>query len=259
MKKYYIFIFLFLSAAAYTQTNNTDENDLLSHLKRMNYWKYEADYKVYPHMQDSLEFESALFGRMFYDYIYSKPETMNDNFSLLQKEGLMISGSDDKQFRIYSWDTQLGGTMRFYNNIYQYRSGDKIYSKMIIDTSADGPDPGGWYSFIYTLNTDSKKYYLAVSNSEYSTSEIGQAFQAFCIEDDKLNNNEKLFKTDDGMSNSLGIGFNLFLADNHPERPMKLFVFSDAKKELSIPEITEKGAVTDKLIVYKFNGKYFAN
>jgi len=258
MKKYIILLVLFCSAFVYAQTNNTDENDLLSHLKRMNFWKFEADYKVYPHMQDSLEFESELFGRMFYDYIFVHPETMNNGFKGLMNEGLMISDSDDKLLRIYSWDTQLGGTMRFYNNIYQYRSGDKVYSKMIIDTSADGPDPGGWYSFIYTLNTDSKKYYLAVSNSEYSTSEIGQSLQAYSIESNELNNTEKLFKTDDGMSNSLGIGFNLFLADNHPERPMKLFLFSDKKKELSIPVITKKGAVTDKYIIYKFNGKYFA-
>ena len=257
MMKLIIIILLLSPVIIFSQDKKSDETELLSHLKKIKYWKYEADYKVYPHIQDSLESESALFQRMFYDYINTRPETINNDFKELLSEGLMISNSDDKMLRIYSWNTETGGTMHFYDNIYQYKSGDKIYSKMIIDTSGDGPDPGGWYSFIYTLNTDAKKYYLAVSNSEYSTIDIAQSVGAFTIENGRLDNTEKLFKTEGKMSNELGISFNFFNVENHPERPLKLILFNEKKKELSIPVISEKGAVTDKFIVYKFNGKYF--
>jgi hypothetical protein len=123
------------------------------------------------------------------------------------KAGLMIAASDDKMFRIYSWDTQTGGTMRFYDNVYQYKAGDKIYVSEPVKDTSGYPDPGSWYSNIYTMDDGGKTYYLGVSNSEYSTREIAQSINFFTIEDTRLITDLKIAKTPEGTSSGLGVSF----------------------------------------------------
>ena len=77
------------------------------------------------------------------------------------------------------------------------------------------------------------------------------------IENGKLNENVKLFKTREGLTSGINVPFDFFTVVNRPERPLKLIKYDDTKKTLSIPIVYENGKVTNRFIVYKFNGKYF--
>src|SRR5690606_23134886 len=56
------------------------------------------------------------------DLIKNNPNTFNYSFELLQKENAinLISSADDN-LRVYSWNNHLGGTMRFFNQIFQFK------------------------------------------------------------------------------------------------------------------------------------------
>ena len=54
----------------------------------------------------------------YYDFPYVTDST----------EIVNIAASDDGNIRIYSWDTQLGGTMIYWDNVIQYRSNGRLKS-----------------------------------------------------------------------------------------------------------------------------------
>src|SRR6185436_3629589 len=53
-----------------------------------------------------------------------------------------------EELRIYSWDTWTGGSMRFYNNIFQYNYMGKVITEF--DQLEEG-DAGGFFSELFTL------------------------------------------------------------------------------------------------------------
>lgn len=248
--KYTVILAIFF-AVNFTFGQNTNEIQtmLSGHLKRMAFYKYDSP------NSDSVEIENAHFRRLFLKYINEQPQTLTSPMRMVVKAGLIIASSEDSLFRIYSWDTQTGGTMRFYDNIYQYRSGNKVFVKeSLSDTEGD---PKSWYSEIYTMNDKEKKYYLGVYNAEYSTRDIAQGINFFTVENDQFNTDVKLAKTKEGLSGSLGINFNFFSLQNHDERPLKLVLFDSDKKTISVPLVTDNDKITDKFNIYKFKNGLF--
>src|SRR5205085_6372911 len=199
-----------------------EEKDLIEHLKKLSYWAFYNGHNgvnksIDPY--DSLDLENIIFQTKLLNYTSKNPETISKNFKEFEKEGLMVSTSDDGLFRIYSWDTQKGGTMHFYDNIYQYKSGDKVYSIPIARDTLEGSDPRSWYSQIYTFINNGKKYYLGIGNSEYSTKDLSQSVKFFTIENNSLNDDIMLANDGKEKSNALGINYDFFSVVDHPERP----------------------------------------
>src|SRR6516162_6778674 len=91
---------------------------------------YSKIFPFYYGNHDSLDFYSSLFSDKMHKYIGEYPSTLNYPFqSLIDSNDCTIVTSKDRLFRIYSWDTWLGGTMHFFENIYQYGSGNRAFSK----------------------------------------------------------------------------------------------------------------------------------
>ncbi len=249
MKYTVILAIFFVSNFAFGQNTSEMHAMLAGHLKKMTYYKYDSP------NPDSVEIENAHFKRLLLRYLTEHPSSLISKMDKVVKAGLIIAASDDSLFRIYSWDTQTGGTMRFYENVYQYRFGEKVFVKeSLSDTEGD---PKSWYSEIYTMNDNEKKYYLGVYNAEYSTRDIAQGIKFFTIENDQLNNDVKLAKTKDGLSGALGINFDFFSLQNHDERPLKLVLFDSDKKTISVPIVTDNDKITDKFNIYKFKNGLF--
>jgi hypothetical protein len=251
--KYTAIIILFLvSNSVLGQNTHEIQTMLKGHLKKMAYYKYDSP------NDDSVIIENAHFKRLLLKDLSENPSsTLASSFSMVVKEGLMIATSDDGLFRIYSWDTQTGGTMRFYDNVFQYSSGGKVYYKANDkDTSGIG-DPLSWYSEIFTLEDGGKTYYLGVYNADYSNRDKAQGIKFFTIENGVLNTDVKLAKTKDGLSNDLGIGYDFFTVPDNSERPFKLVVYKANKKTITMPVVDENSKVTNKLTTYKFKNGYF--
>ena len=111
-----------------------------------------------------------------------------------------IAASDDGNVRIYSWDTQLGGTMVYWNNVIQYRSKGRLKSFdgsiWRIDESQDRneKDFGCWTKAIYTFKrNDGQTIYVAESFFRESSSYGYSTLDAFCIFNGKLQAIENAF------------------------------------------------------------------
>ncbi len=249
--KYIILIFFLASNVTNGQNTSEIQAMLTGHLKRMAYYKYDAP------NPDSVDFHNTLFKKLLVRYLTEHPSTLNTALSKVVKAGLMIASSPDSLFRIYSWDTESGGTMRFYDNVYQYKSGNKVYCRVSEKDTSDLGDPLSWYSEIYTMSDGGKKYYMGVYNADYSNRDKAQGIKFFTIEKDELNSDVKLAKTKDGASSELGISYDFFSVVDLDERPFKLVTYDGDKKTISMPVVDENGKVTDKFTLYKFINGFF--
>jgi hypothetical protein len=212
-------------------------------------------FSFYQHDNDSLETQSGLFSNKLAGYIKNNPATLSYPFRVLQDSNAVdIVTSADSLFRIYSWDTWLGGTMHFFDNIYQYRSADKVYFQ---HSEKDKNDPAAFYSEIFTLKTESKTWYLVVGNTISSTKDAGQFIKALAIENGGVNDTVKLFRTKTKSLNEIYVSFDFFSVVDRPERPLKLIKYDPDKRIVYIPLVKEEGKVTDQFILYQFNGQYF--
>lgn len=248
--KYAPVILLIAASVVFGQSNTDIQKTLAAHLERMAYFKYDS------FNPDSVEIENKLFKTLLFTYLSENPGTITDKMEPVVKAGLIIAGSDDNLFRIYSWDTQTGGTMRFYDNLYQFVTGNDKITVKESQSDTEG-DPKSWYSEIYSLRNDNKIYYLAVSNSEYSTSDIAQNIKFFNIENNTLDTELKLAKTSEGKVNTLGVNFNFFKLEGHNERPLKIVTYNTADKTISLPVVSNNGSLTGKFILYKFKKDSF--
>lgn len=206
--------------------------------------------------QDSLEAENEIFRNKIGLYTSKFPLTITCSFDSLKKDNIDIVTTDDKLFRIYSWNTWLGGTMHDFGNVYQYKSAGQVYSKTIYIPEADS-DYVPFYSQIFTLKANSKIYYLAVYNGIYSTKDASQSIRVFTINNESLNSTTKLFKTKEGFTNSIEVTFDFFSVVDRPERPLRLIKYDRNSRTIYIPIVLKNGKVTERYILYKFTGQYF--
>jgi len=244
-----IFGLVFLTINLFSQTITIEqiETDLSKSYKEILFNSDAVDW-------DSLEIANKIFRKKIFNYTSNYPATLTHNFNSL-KNDIYIVTSDDNLFRIYSWDTYRGGTMHDFEAVFQFKSNDKVYSKICYNAKESDYTP--FYSQIFTVKTKDKTYYLAISNGIYSTKDAGQSIKAFAIENNSLNDTLKLFKTKTDLLNEINVYFDFFSVVDRPERPLRLIKYDTDKKIIYIPIVFENGKVTDKYILYQFNGQYF--
>jgi len=234
----------FVRANSYGQTNSFDKAD--KELTSV----YSKIFPFYYGDNDSLNYYSNFFAVQFTTFIKNNPATLSYKFkSLTDSNACHIVTSTDGLLRIYSWDTWLGGTMHDFNNIFQFKSNNKIYS-----TENDG---GTYFIDIFTLKTGDKTYYLTVSDESESTKFAYETLSIYTVSNDTLNDKVKLIKTQSGLNNSISFEYDFFSVAGRPERPIHLIKYDINKKTLYIPIVLADGKVTNRYIIYQFNGQYF--
>lgn len=232
------------------------EKELLKDFRKIAYWRDFRTENSNVNLLDSLSNANENFNTRLLYYTSHEPSTLTYSFPKLSKEGLIITTSKDTRFKIYSWDTEEGGTMRFFQNVFQFKSGDRVLSKNPGEKLEDG-DPGGFYSGIFQIKTPKSSYYLACYNSIYSTKDCYQGLKAFAIEASILNSRAKIIKTQTGIKDKIGFYFDFFSVVDRKERPLRLITFDEQEKLFKLPVVWDNGIVTDKQIIYKFNGNFF--
>lgn len=256
LKVNFIASFLIVFAlSAFGQTNAKIEQELVDGIKNIQkYSAYGSDYD-----EEKLTKANEVFAEKVLRYA-KVPSTLGYKFSALN-EYMFNATSEDGKFRIYSWDTEDGGTMHNFSRVYQYQAADgKVYSKT--DESAGEGDAGSFVYDIFTLDTTAGKVYIVCSTFIGSTNENFQSADLYKIEGGDLNNKVKLIKTKSGLTNTLNFEYNFFSVVDREERPVKLILFDKKAKTLKIPVVIQdkefpNGRVTNRFITYQFNGTYF--
>ena len=198
---------------------------------------------------------SEKFSKQFTRFIRATSATLNHPFKqLIDSNYLPIKTSSDRNLRIYSCDTWTGGTMHKFSIIYQWRDNGKVFTKA---PNTDNDDPGSFVSRIFAVSIDGKPYYLAVTNAIYSTKDARQSIAAYVINNGKLVDTVKLFKTKTKRLNRIDVDFDFFSVVDRPERPLELITYDDKQKMIYIPIVGDKGQVTKRNILYQLKGSYF--
>lgn len=257
MKKILIIISFFSTQLSFGQDISKIEAKLSKAFYKIQYWKFYDNRKTVE-SNDLLEKANDQFEKLLLNLTSKNPQTLNYKFKSLIDNGLTISTSADGNFRIYNWDTWTGGTMHFYKNVYQYRVGDKVFSKILNNEKNNDGDPDCLYYEINQVTSNNKNFYLALSSVRLSSALFYQNIKVFSIDNNKLNDNAKLIKTRTGIKNQLGYEINLTSSANKGrEVPNFDIEYDKINKVISIPVILDNNEVTNRKIKYKFNGTYF--
>lgn len=249
-----LLIITIFSVSAFGQTPAAMEKEMVGLYEKINANSaYSSN-----HDSELLEKSNEDFKRKILQYTKSAP-TLKYKFSELE-EDVSIATSEDGKFRVYSWDRMDGGTMHFFETVYQFQGADgNVYSK---SNDLEEGDSGSFVYEIFEVEAKTEKVYLVCSTSILSTSDAYQSVNLFEIENNSLNSNIKLIKTKTKLNNSLGFEYDFFSVVDRKERPIKLILFDKKTKTISIPVVIDDtkfqyGKVTNKFISYKFNGIYF--
>lgn len=232
---------LLISINSFGQTSSAIEADLLKLFKKIDYAS-----------QDNTQ-ANDFFGKKLKYYTEKYPSTISQEFRLLKKEHLEISTSDDGLFRIYSWDTWTGGTMHYFESVFQYKINGKTVA--VLDTPRSDGDNRPLYDRVFTFRANNKTYYLATYLEVGSSKDAGNGIQIFALGDNKLNDDVKLIKTKTGLHSQIAYGYNFMSVVNWKVRP--LITFNNSTNTIFIPLVDGNGNMTHKYITYKFNGQYF--
>lgn len=233
------------------------ERDLLAKYQRIDYWA--ADTSADPMARvDSLDSANTGFQRALLSVARKYPGSLGYDFKLLQDAGVVVTTSSDGRFRVYSWDTETGGTMHFFRKIYQWLGDHHVHAKAVEvrdvdDFCVDAGESDDFCAKIYTVDN----HYLAVNNSILSSSEGYEALQAFAIDKGKLNDSVHLFKTQTGLKNEVGFDYDFFSTDFRQDLPLILTRYNASTKTVYIPVVLPEGKVTHRWITYRWTGGCF--
>ena len=258
MNRFILVALIFCSCIAFGQRNKSIplaeiEEQLMAAFNKIDYWYQHED------RFDSLERANAYFERLLLKYTSSYPATLTHPFKKLDSAGVSITTSEDGLFRIYSWNTLTGGSMRFYRVVFQYKGQNAIFSSPSKFDGHEPPDPGCFYYQINDVVSGKKTFYMAQAISILSSALFYYAIDIFSIERNNLNDKAKLIKTKSGIQNSLGYEIDLSATANRTADIQNNYEieYNKATKTISIPLVQEDYKITDKRIRYRFTGKYF--
>jgi hypothetical protein len=245
---------MFLTISTFAQTPQKIEQELIKLYAKVNDnsgYKSDSDSDLLAKANDDFKAKVLKYTKV--------ASTLKYKFGELDKE-LTITTSEDGKFRAYSWDRLDGGTMHFFETVYQFQTKDgKVYSQAV---QTEEGNAGGFVQNIFTAETKLGNVYMVCSYAISSTQDRYEGVGLFRIDGNSLNDNVKLIKTKSGLTNSIGFGYNFFSVVDRKERPIDLIFYDKKAKVLKIPIVVEdkefgNGRVTDKFISYKFNGTYF--
>lgn len=247
-------VLLATTFAASAQSAAKIENELMVHVRAIK--KYSAYGPIRDY--DRLAKENTALKKKLLRYA-KQPATLKYGFPKLGK-AIFMSTSADGKFRIYTWDTEEGGTMHSFESVYQYMGNrGRVFSKSF--PTEDG-DAGSFVTDIFTLSTSNGPVYLARFSAILATADSYQSIDLFKIRGDSLDNRVRLIKTSEGLTHTLGFEYNFFSVVKRKERPLKLILYDAATRSIRLPVVIVDdkdplGRVTNKFIKYRFNGTYF--
>lgn len=247
-------LLLLMGSSCQQSTNNVkkDETALVDETQTSNFAMQDSVLAKSMH-QDEEDLSASLvnFNKNFFAFLEQNPSSIKYDFPKLIEGNMHIANSTDGKFRIYSWDDNQGGSMRYFNNAFQVSNPEKQLL-MLITTEEERPYHP-FYSHIETMELEGKVYYLAFARNIYSSKEVNYAVEVYHIEDNKIQP-VKLFKTTDGLDYVVGDTFNYDeLGD-----PDKEFIQFDAQKlSFSFPQVREDGTFSENRVSYQYKDKFF--
>jgi hypothetical protein len=211
----------------------------------------------------------AEFQERFSNLLYDDA-TLEYPFNKLE-QFISICTSDDKKVRIYEWNDGTGNYNGGYHHIIQFR-GDYVYSttyeKVYCLECEDDDDLDCREFEIYTTILNGKTYYIIEASYMKAAAFLGNRDIAiYAIEDNELIK-KSLFKTKKEVLSEIGFEYDVAMYyENFVENDKDfkkdensfdwLFRYNDETKTIYVPLVADEFEVTDKYLLYQWDGKYF--
>ncbi|WP_448699887.1 hypothetical protein ACFGVR_22355 [Mucilaginibacter sp. AW1-3] len=225
------------------------EKDLWNFFTKRIYWKTRKGDTTISAL-DSLEKADKFFANKLKWYTTQYPATITQAFFTLRETNLTILTSNDRRFRIYSWDNEMGDC----DNLMQFKVDAKTRSVLKIDTIRKGDEKSQpLYRYLYTFNINGKAYYIATYEFNWSYQAMSRGVRIFEVRDGELRD-AKIIRTTTGMHSRIDYDFNTF---SYTDGAFPEIIFDAKSNTLSIPVVSKKEVFIDSFIRYKFTGKYF--
>lgn len=246
LKPLLIAVLCFVTCNLSAQSSRQIKKDLLQSFREIDCWSAQKSTDSTGAIYDSLDRANNIFSKKLKFYAEKYPFTIAEKFPF---EGLSCI-STDGLLKIYSWDTQTGGTQHTFESVIQYKIGEKTIA--MIDTSRGGYN----YDKLYMLTVGSKTYYLATYYGILSLYTRSEGIRIFTIENGKLNDKVKIIKTKSGLTNKLNYTYDQHLTNSDIMSEITL-EYDPKAKTITFPIVAENNWITDNSITYKFTGQYF--
>lgn len=207
--------------------------------------------------RDSVDFYSLKFEKELKAFVQKNPGTLNYRFKQLAEDSgfCSIKTSADSKFRIYSWNTWMGGSMRIYKEFYQWKGNGKVLVKT--PQYMDGGDEGCSCYDLHTVLIKNQVYYLASKLTVASGRDRAYYISAYRIDGDKLLDSVKLFKTKTELLNTIDVGVDLGNIVEPYERDDEFISYDPKTKIVYVPLVNDKNELTSKNLLYQLKGRYF--
>lgn len=255
MKTALLFLGLFATVVTTAQSPQAIEASLLKQFEQIEYWSDANKAIRNSHRDDSLEMANIRFRDLLLKYTSGNAQTIKADFPKLKAAGVNIATSEDGLLRIYSWNTETGGTTQYFDNVFQYRGAKGIVSRGNLNSDEVGT--GTLFPRIISVVAENRIIYMVTEYQVTSPMVRYEGVKGFAIDNGTLNALVNLVKTQSGMKNTLGFSYDHFSVVDHKELPKELISYDAATGVLKIPLVQEDGVVTPKTISYQFNGNYF--
>ena len=206
--KYYLLLFcMFLSGAiaiAQTDEEYEDMDDYEEPDWNRTEWKGAFNYS-YESLEEaeSILIEAHYHNKSryeyldeFVDFLSKEPKTIDYPFEKYKEKAyITIRTASDGRFKSYSWDNYTGGTMIFYTNVYQYYSGDSVYTMVgslgnklfaTYRVSDSEPDPGEEVVGIYSIECENRSLYLVEVVNKLWSFHFANSLMAIEVKNDSI-------------------------------------------------------------------------
>jgi hypothetical protein len=120
-----------------------------------------------------------------------------------------------------------------------------------LDSEGKDAGSGSYVMDIFQMDNKGVRYYLPVTQSIHSIGYHYQGIRAVVIRDNELDDNVKIFKTEEGWQNNINIEYNFFSVVDRKERPIFLFKFDEHKKQIKAALVDDEENVLNKWKVIK--------
>lgn len=252
-----IFIALLLSVSFARSQGMTDvEKQLIVDYRQIDYWRSHIDLPDTIDWVDSLGHADTTFHEQLTKILNKYPESLDYDFPALRDSGFVITTSNDGCFRIYAWDNESGGSMRYFDHVLQYKTNSGTRATSLTGTAED--QEIGWYLMISPFRTKKSTYYLAFSRSQISGSGRVETVSSFKIDKDSLLGPIKLFKKGNQRQDNVGLEFMSFSFPRVPALTLQTLVYDTVHHTIKVPQLDDLfGNPTGHYTLYRWTGKYF--
>lgn len=241
--------FAFVSSIA-AQSNRAIERELVGHILKIKNLSGWSEGEANSSENEILKEKLLNYGKRRSVLNYSFPEL---------KKHLRITNSTDGKFRAYSWNTNSGGSMVFFETVYQFVGIDGSVNTDFYREKLN-LDPGGNVVEIIPFKNSQETFYILISTGIASNVQEWQYVMIYRIDGSGLNHNTQIIKTRSGITNTIELGYDRRTLN--PNRWHQIIKFNPRTKTIRFPIVVEDprfigGRITDRFMKYRFNGEFF--